>query len=158
MKLIPLFLLVGMLAVNGWAQTYSPELVKKAEAGDVEAQCHLGFCYLYGFGVAKDKNQASMWFSRAADQGDKNAKETLKKLGTFEEEKVRVDSKAQNLFISAAAGALAPPREPYITIGTKIEEIERRFGKGEESVIPKKYGGGRNYIYRPSLVLCCEFL
>jgi hypothetical protein len=147
-KLIPVLLLVGMFAASGWTQIYSPELVKKAEAGDVEAQCHLGICYLYGVGVAKDENQASMWYSRAADQGDKNAKEALKKLGTFEEKKVRVDSKAQNLFISAEAGALAPPREPHITIGTKIEEIERRFGKGEENEIAKKFGGGCNYIYK----------
>ena len=138
-----------MFAASGWTQIYSPELVKKAEAGDVEAQCHLGICYLYGVGVAKDENQASMWYSRAADQGDKNAKEALKKLGTFEEKKVQVDSKAQNLFIRAEAGALAPPREPHITIGTKIEEIERRFGKGERSKteIAKIFDLGWDYIY-----------
>ena len=38
MKLIPRFLLVGILAVSGWAddakpEPYSPELVKRAEAG-----------------------------------------------------------------------------------------------------------------------------
>ena len=147
MKLISLFLLVGMFAVSGWAQIYSPELVKKAEAGDVEAQCHLAICYLYGVGVAKDENQASMWYSRAADQGDENAKEALKKLGAFDAKKIQVDSKSKNLFISAEAGALAAQRVPHITIGTKIEEIERRFGKGKESEIPKKYGGGRWYIY-----------
>jgi len=149
MKLIPVLLLVGMFAVSGWTQIYSPELVEKAEAGDVEAQCHLGICYLYGVGVAKDENQASMWYSRAADKGDKNAKEALKKFGTFEEKKVQVDSKAQNLFIRAEAGALAPPREPHITIGTKIEEIERRFGKGERSKteIAKIFDLGWDYIY-----------
>ena len=145
MKLISLFLLVGMFAVSGWAQIYSPELVKKAEAGDVEAQCHLAICYLYGVGVAKDENQASMWYSRAADQGDKNAKEALKKLGTFEEKKVQVNSKAKDLFISAEAGALAPPREPHITIGTKTEEIERRFGKGVSE--KEKYTDHIYYIY-----------
>jgi hypothetical protein len=140
-----------MFAVSGWAQIYSPELVKKAEAGDVEAQCHLAICYLYGVGVAKDENQASMWYSRAADQGDKNAKEALKKLGTFEEKKVQADSKAKNLFISAEAGALAMPRVPHITIGTKIEEIERRFGKGKEYEIAEENGGGINYIYTNAL-------
>jgi hypothetical protein len=80
MKLIPLFLLVGMLAVNVWAEEakpdpFSPELVEKAEAGSL-------------------------------------------------------------------AG------EPHISIGTKIEEIERRFGMGKESKIPKEYGGGLQYIYK----------
>ena len=81
MKLIAILLMLGMLAVTGWAQNdqpepASPELVKKAEAG-----------------------------------------------------------------------ALVPPCQPHISIGTKIEEIERRFGKGKESETPKEYGGGRNYIY-----------
>ena len=57
MKLIPLFLLVGMMAVSGWAEDakpepYSSELVKKAEAGDATAQHDLGTCYYYGKGVA----------------------------------------------------------------------------------------------------------
>ena len=43
MKPFPLLLLIGMLAVSGWAQDkktepYSPELVKRAEAGDVQIE------------------------------------------------------------------------------------------------------------------------
>ena len=38
MKLIPLLLLAGMFAVSGWAEIYSPELVKKAEGGDDPAR------------------------------------------------------------------------------------------------------------------------
>ena len=66
MKLITLFLLVGMLAVSGWAEDakprpYSLQLVKRAEAfldkaavkwwtrlaeqGYADAQCNLGMCY-----------------------------------------------------------------------------------------------------------------
>ena len=75
MKLIPLFLLVGMLAVSGWAEDtkpepYSPELVKKAEAGDAKAQYDLGICYYEGTGVEKDWGEAVKWFTKSAEQGD----------------------------------------------------------------------------------------
>jgi len=75
MKLIPLLLLVGMLAVIGWAENtkpepYSPELVKKAEAGDATAQYDLGECYHWGKGVTYDEQEAVKWFTKAAEQGN----------------------------------------------------------------------------------------
>ena len=75
MKLIPLFLLVGMLAVSGWAEDtkpepYSPELVKKAEAGDAKAQYDLGICYYEGTGVEKDWGEVVKWFTKSAEQGN----------------------------------------------------------------------------------------
>ena len=73
MKLIPLFLLVGMLPLSGLAEPYSPELVKKAEAGNADAQCTLGFLYGQGTGVAKDEKEAVKWFTKAAEQGNANA-------------------------------------------------------------------------------------
>ncbi len=84
-RLISLFLLVGMLAVSGWAEIYSPTLVKKAEEGDAEAQFCLGTCYLYGHGVTKDKIEATKWYKRAAEQGDEAAKKALKTLQPLEE-------------------------------------------------------------------------
>jgi len=74
MKLIPLFLLVGMLAVSGWAEDakpepYSPELMKKAEAGDAEAQYNQGQCHEKGLGVIKDNKEAVKWYTKSAEQG-----------------------------------------------------------------------------------------
>ena len=74
MKLIPLFLLVGMLAVSGWAEDakpepYSPELVKKAEAGDAVAQYNLGQCHEKGLGAIKDNKEAVKWYTKSAEQG-----------------------------------------------------------------------------------------
>ena len=78
MRLIPLFLLVGVLALSGWAEDakpepYSPELVKKAEAGDAKAQYDLGSGYCLGEGVTKDKKEAVKWFRMAAEQGNAKA-------------------------------------------------------------------------------------
>jgi len=58
MKLIPIFLLVGVFVVSGWAEGYSPELVKEAEAGDAEAQYNLGQCYENGQVGIKDNKEA----------------------------------------------------------------------------------------------------
>ena len=42
-----------------------------AEAGDANAQFHLGRIHLGGRGVAKNETEAAQWFRRAADhQGD----------------------------------------------------------------------------------------
>jgi len=85
MKLIPLLLLVGMLAVSGWAEEakledYSPELVKRAEAGDVVAQGNLGWRYETGTGVEKDEKMAVKWYTKSAEQGNKSAKRKLEEL------------------------------------------------------------------------------
>ena len=78
MKLIPIFLTLGLLAVSGRAEQpkpepYSPELVKKAEAGDAKAQCNLGTCYARGEGVTQDYKEAIKWWTKAAEQGNVNA-------------------------------------------------------------------------------------
>ena len=82
MKLIPIFLLVGILAVRGWAwnvqpEPYSPELVKKAEAGDAVAQNDLGVCFADGAGVAQDKKEAVRWYRKAAVNGNAIAQGNL---------------------------------------------------------------------------------
>ena len=74
-----------MLAVSGWAQDimpepYNPELVKKAEGGDAEAQSELGMCYFRGKGVTKDYEEAVKWWTKAAEQGDEQAKKQLELL------------------------------------------------------------------------------
>jgi len=81
MKLIPLFLLFGMLAVSGWAQDampepYSPELVKKAEAGDAEAQYCLGLSYINKDQIANEK-EAAKWLTKSAEQGNAKAQFNL---------------------------------------------------------------------------------
>ena len=74
MKLIALFLLVGMLAVSGWAEgyepeTYSTEMEKKADSGDAVDQYNLGNCYEKGLGVIRDNKEAVKWYTKSAEQG-----------------------------------------------------------------------------------------
>ena len=43
-------------------------------------QYNLGLCYEEGEGVNKDLNKAIMWYSKAAQQGYKDAKKALLRL------------------------------------------------------------------------------
>jgi TPR repeat protein len=71
-----------MLAVSGKAEDkktepYSPQLVKKAEAGEAGAQFDLGYCYDKGKGVTKDYKEAVKWYAKAAEQGNVDAQYNL---------------------------------------------------------------------------------
>ena len=48
-----------------------------AEKGNARAQCAIGIMYEYGFGVAKDEQQAASWFRKAAEQSDSNSQLNL---------------------------------------------------------------------------------
>jgi hypothetical protein len=66
----------------GWAEDkklelYSPELVKKAEAGEAGAQFSLGVCYDEGVGVAQDSKEAVKWWTKSAEQGNAEAQNFL---------------------------------------------------------------------------------
>lgn len=47
------------------------------ENEEAEAQYYVGYCYLEGFGVDKDEEEAAEWFEKAADQGYVTAQVTL---------------------------------------------------------------------------------
>jgi hypothetical protein len=83
MKPIPALLFGGMLAVSGWAEGYSPELVKKAEAGDAEAQYNLGQCYENGQVGIKDNKDAVKWYTKSAEQGYVKAEYSLSQCCKF---------------------------------------------------------------------------
>ena len=52
-------------------------LKERAEQGDREAQCKLGFMYAKGEGVPQDYREAVRWLRLAADQGDAMAQGQL---------------------------------------------------------------------------------
>lgn len=103
MKLIHLFLLIGMLAASGCSkedkkpatyssklrkrvrtlvegspcsysmESYSTEMLKRAEAGNADEQHNLGKCYEYGNGVTSDYKKTVMWYRKSAEQGNADA-------------------------------------------------------------------------------------
>jgi len=70
MKRILVFFLAGIVTASGWAGSYSPELVKKAEAGDSQSQCALGHYYFHGDGVPRDLKESFKWYKKSAEQGN----------------------------------------------------------------------------------------
>ena len=77
MKSIMLFVFGLLVCVAGafpLNPSFTPEAVAaykaKADAGDAEAQCNLGWCYAYGEGVETNKVEAVKWYRKAAEQGD----------------------------------------------------------------------------------------
>lgn len=55
-----------------------------ANQGEAYAQYKLGHCYEFGKGVEKNLVEAKKWYQKAADMGDKIAKEMLEKFDNFE--------------------------------------------------------------------------
>jgi len=76
-RLIILLSLLVFFALPVWATedpTYFQEEKKKAEAGDAEAQRHLGQMYEWGiYGVKQDRAESMKWFRKAAEQGNARA-------------------------------------------------------------------------------------
>ncbi len=52
-------------------------LLRKAEAGDANAQYNLGWMCAKGWGVPKDEAEAVKWYRKAAEQGHANAQYNL---------------------------------------------------------------------------------
>ena len=50
---------------------------KAAAQEDAYAQCNLGNCFFYGYGIIENKDSAIFWFRKAAVQGDAYAQFNL---------------------------------------------------------------------------------
>jgi len=77
-----LVVLTGMIPATGYGQESSSrdtraqrpselfwKAIEEARWGDVEAQYTIGWMYLNGEGIGQDKEQAAIWFERAAESG-----------------------------------------------------------------------------------------
>ena len=65
---------------NGKSKDYEKAVANyliSAEAGEAYSQYCLGWCYEKGLGVEKSVEEAEKWYRKAAEQGEKNAKERL---------------------------------------------------------------------------------
>jgi len=76
-KLFPLvILLLIALACPAFSEDIKT-LIKKAEAGDLDAQLNLGYAYYDGQGVPQNNHEAVKWFRKAAEQGNAKAQFNL---------------------------------------------------------------------------------
>jgi len=68
---------IAVMAIPLFAQSWSKDLEKTAKAGDVEAQVAVGNAYLSGDGVKQDPKKAAKWLYMAAQAGNAKAVETM---------------------------------------------------------------------------------
>lgn len=74
-----LFLLLSFCCMTVWGQ--NAELIRKAEAGDAEAQGWLAFNYKFGLGgFEKNDHKAAKWAKLGAEAGDAQAQDLLASL------------------------------------------------------------------------------
>jgi TPR repeat protein len=76
MKKFFVFIFV-LLSLAAYAQGVSSDLLKRANAGDPEAQNNLGVMYYNGEGVPQDYKRAAEWYLKAANQGEAEAQNNL---------------------------------------------------------------------------------
>ena len=94
-------------------ESYSPELVRKAEAGEAQAQIDLGYAFFFGKGVPKSYEKAVSWYEKSAAQGNANA---LNNLGSCYEKGQGVEqdkAQAVSLYRQAAEAGFAPAQDNY---------------------------------------------
>ncbi len=73
MKLIISLIVSAFMCLGSSAQTFSRQLLQRAEDGDVSALCDLAWCYYDGSGVKKDALHALQLFEEAARRGSTDA-------------------------------------------------------------------------------------
>ena len=73
MKKLILTIFITLFSILASLGQNIAELKQKAEQGDANAQCYLGYCYLNGKDVEKDPREAVKWFRKSAEQGLKEA-------------------------------------------------------------------------------------
>jgi len=69
--------IVGGQAEDENTEPYSEELIKKAEAGDHNAEYRLGLCLFNGEGIKTNDIEAIKWITKAAEAGLPSAQTTL---------------------------------------------------------------------------------
>ncbi|MDR0873772.1 MAG: sel1 repeat family protein [Prevotellaceae bacterium] len=70
LKLLIIFCITVCVLISCGEQKPKPsDFSAYAEQGDIEAQCNLGLCYLFGWGTVIDLLQAEHWLDKAAGGG-----------------------------------------------------------------------------------------
>ena len=79
LQLLAAAIIALFVPTNASAQSADDYRVE-AEQGDAMAQYNLGVCYYNGEGVAQNYAEAVKWWSKAAEQGQAEAKTALRLL------------------------------------------------------------------------------
>ena len=114
-----MFLFICLISFRVSAESYksepfTPELLRKAEAGDLNAQLHIAECYDKGIGVEQSKEKADFWFKKIQEQANKKAASINK---TIDEVVKVADETAEKM-----SGIVANIKEQYSRSRIKAEQ------------------------------------
>ena len=96
------------------SESFTAELLKKAEGGDLNAQLHIAECYDKGLGVQKNAEKADFWFKKIQEQANKKAASINKTL----DEVVKVADKTAESMKQLVEGI----KKQYAILKTKAEQ------------------------------------
>jgi len=114
------------------------QLIKpEAEKGDAVAQFILGYMYDEGKGVPKDYDEAVKWYSRAAKQGNKEARHNLGLLGDQDQvSKDRAEKEKWHRGATEPQSAAAPPNLRLMEDRTEKEKWHRGATEPQSAAAP----------------------
>lgn len=122
MKQLLTFFLLACFALTAAGQSKS-ELLRRAKAGNAEAQCDLGDAYYYGFtGYKEDYNQAVKWYTKAANQGHAKAQDQLGCCYMFGKGVTTDNREAEKWFRKSAAQGF---NGAYFSLGLLYENMDK---------------------------------
>ena len=104
------------------SEPFSQELLKKAEAGDLNAQLHIADCYENGLGIEKNKEKADFWFKKLQEEANKKAASINKTLEEVQKTADKVNDSMKKIAESAGS-------KPNIMTPTesKLKEIQKQL-------------------------------
>jgi len=126
-------------------EDYLLSLQKKAEQGDVNAQCELGYAYFSGEeGIPQDYTEAAKWYGKAAEQGDTDAMLGLGNMYSHGRGVSQDYTKAVEWFRKAAEQGDADAQF-YLGLAYSLGQgVPKDFDKAQELVRKAASGGSKN--------------
>ena len=125
------------LSAEGYKpESFSQELLKKAEGGDAISQLSLGASYYEGLGVQKDFSKAAYWYKKAAEQGNVWAEFFLAGCYINGEGVDKNQKEAINWLLAASKSGLVPAQNNLALIYQNGEGVEKN--PAEASIWLKK--------------------
>ena len=157
---IPGIVLVSLMILAGCGknrkyEAYSEELIKKAEAGDVNAQSDLARCLFKGEGIIKNEKEGFTWARKAAEHGNAYAQFMLgsrltEGFGIEKNEKEGLMWLSKSAKQGNAKGQYSLGRCYMMGIGGEknLQEAFKWFTKSaEQGDMSGQYGLGQLYAY-----------
>ena len=137
MKTLLGFILFSLVIVGGYAEDenaepYSDDLIKKAEAGDHNAEYRLGICLYNGEGIKSNDIEAIKWLNKAAEAGLPSAQTLLGLIYSSGEGINKNLKKAFEWYIKAAAKGWPDAQTSVGAAYFSGEGIEQDYAKAVE--------------------------